>query len=135
MAFATLEDQSGKAELIIFPRTYESVANQLGEDQVILVRGKAQYEEEEWKILAEKISIPQDDEVAMHNNHNMREIFVPRKTTPDQLKQLGTLLKANLGSEKIAITIPNGEQSERIVLPYQVNYNEEVAAAVAKILS
>ncbi len=135
MAFATLEDQSGKAELIIFPRTYESVANQLGEDQVILVRGKAQYEEEEWKILAEKISIPQDDEVALHNNHNMREIFVPRKTTPDKLKELGTLLKANLGSETIAIIIPNGAQSERIVLPYKVNYNPEVEAQVARILT
>jgi DNA polymerase-3 subunit alpha len=135
MAFATLEDQSGKAELIIFPRTYESLKAPLEADQVILVRGKAQYEEEEWKILAEKISIPQDDEIALSKDQDVREIFVPRKTSKEKLKELGQLLKNNLGKERIIIIIPNGEQTEKIALPYKVNYNEEVAKQVADILA
>lgn len=134
MAFATLEDQSGKAELIIFPRTYSELGFQLEQDQVVLVRGKVQHEEEEFKIIAEKIIIPKDEDVEFAKDQDYQEIFVPRKTTPETLKKLGTLLKANLGQEKMVIVIPNGAKAERIVLPYKVNYNEELAKEIEKIL-
>lgn len=135
MAFATLEDQTGKAELIIFPRTYSELGFQLEQDQVVLVRGKVQHEEEEFKIIAEKIIIPKDEEVEFAKDQDYREIFVPRKTSPETLKKLGTLLKANLGQEKVVIVIPNGAKAERIILPYKVNYNEELIKEVEKILT
>ena len=135
MAFATLEDQTGKAELIIFPRTYNELGFQLEQDQVVLVRGKVQHEEEEFKIIAEKIIIPKDEEVELAKDQDYREIFVPRKTSPETLKKLGTLLKANLGQEKVVIVIPNGAKAERIILPYKVNYNEELIKEVEKILT
>lgn len=135
MAFATLEDQSGKAELIIFPRTYNELGFQLEQDQVVLVRGRAQHEEEEFKIIAEKIIIPKSEEVEFAKDQDYQEIFVPRKTSPETLKKLGTLLKANLGQEKVVIVIPNGAKAERIVLPYKVNYNEELVKEIEKILA
>lgn len=135
MAFATLEDQSGKVELIIFPRTYSELGFQIEQDQVVLVRGKVQHEEEEFKIIAEKIIIPKDEEVEFAKDQNYQEIFVPRKTSPETLKKLGTLLKANLGQEKVVIVIPNGAKAERIVLPYKVNYNEELVKEIEKILA
>jgi DNA polymerase-3 subunit alpha len=135
MAFATLEDQSGKAELIIFPRTYSELGFQLEQDQVVLVRGKVQHEDEEFKIIADKIIIPKDEDVEFAKDQDYKEIFVPRKTSPETLKKLGTLLKANLGQEKIVIVIPNGAKPERIVLPYKVNYNEDLAKEIEKILT
>jgi len=135
MAFATLEDQTGKAELIIFPRTYNELGFQLEQDQVVLVRGKVQHEEEEFKIIAEKIIIPKDEEVEFAKDQDYKEIFVPRKTSPETLKKLGTLLKANLGQEKVVIIIPNGAKAERIILPYKVNYNEELIKEIEKILA
>lgn len=135
MAFATLEDQSGKAELIIFPRTYNELGFQLEQDQVVLVRGKVQHEDDEFKIIAEKIIIPKDEDVEFAKDQDYKEIFVPRKTTPETLKKLGTLLKANLGQEKMVIVIPNGAKPERIVLPYKVNYNEDLAKKIEKILT
>ncbi|MBU1033881.1 DNA polymerase III subunit alpha [Patescibacteria group bacterium] len=135
MAFATLEDQTGKAELIIFPRTYGELGFQLEQDQVVLVRGKVQHEEEEFKIIAEKIVIPKDEDVEFSKDHDYKEIFVPRKTSPETLKELGALLKANLGDEKVVIIIPNGANPERIVLPYKVNYNDELVIKIAKILT
>ena len=135
MAFATLEDQTGKAELIIFPRTYNELGFQLEQDQVVLVRGKVQHEEEEFKIIAEKIIIPKDEEVEFAKDQDYKEIFVPRKTSPATLKKLGTLLKANLGQEKVVIIIPNGAKAERIILPYKINYNEELIKEIEKILA
>lgn len=135
MAFATLEDQSGKAELIIFPRTYQELGFQLEQDQVVLVRGKVQHKEEEFKIIAEKIIIPKDEEVEFSRDQDYQEIFVPRKTTPETLKKLGALLKDNLGDQKIVIVIPNGAKAERITLPYKVNYNESLSKKIDEILN
>ncbi len=135
MAFATLEDQTGKAELIIFPRTYEELGFQLEQDQVVLVRGKVQREEEEWKILAEKIIVPKDEEVEMAKGDDYKEIFVPRKTEQATLKKLGNLLKANPGTDKMVIIIPNGAKPERIILPYKVNYTDELAKQVEQLLA
>jgi len=45
MAFATLEDQSGKLELVIFPQAYERCAQLLGTDQPLVVLGTLQHDE------------------------------------------------------------------------------------------
>ena len=56
MAFIALEDLYGVMEVVIFPNIYERYAGLLGEDQVIAVRGKLNFKEEEApKILAEEI--------------------------------------------------------------------------------
>jgi DNA polymerase-3 subunit alpha len=39
-ASATLEDLDGAVEVLFFPRTYETVAEHLADDQVVAVRGK-----------------------------------------------------------------------------------------------
>lgn len=45
MAFATLEDLQGSADLILFPRVWEEVRAQVAVDQIVVVRGKVQIEE------------------------------------------------------------------------------------------
>ena len=135
MAFATLEDQTGKAELVIFPSTYNELGFQLEQDQVVLVRGKVQRGEEDIKIIAEKIIIPKEEEVFLNKDQDFKEIFVPRKTSAATLKKLGVLLKANLGQDKVAIIIPNGAKPERIILPYKVNYDEALAKKIEQVLA
>lgn len=135
MAFATLEDSTGKAEVVIFPKAYESVAGQLQEDSVILARAKVEHSDEEFKLIAERISIPETEELAFTASQDYKEIFVPRKTTPETLKKLGNLLKANHGKEKMVIVIPNGGKPERITLPYTVNWNETLQQQVEKLLN
>jgi DNA polymerase-3 subunit alpha len=41
MAFATLEDESGTIDLVVFPDTFDKVRNLIKPDSVVLVRGKA----------------------------------------------------------------------------------------------
>ncbi|MPM68744.1 hypothetical protein SDC9_115678 [bioreactor metagenome] len=135
MAFATLEDSTGKAEVVIFPKAYESVAGQLQEDSVILARAKVEHSDEEFKLIAERISIPETEELAFTASQDYKEIFVPRKTTPETLKKLGNLLKANHGKEKMVIVIPNGGKPERITLPYTVNWNEALQQQVETLLN
>jgi DNA polymerase-3 subunit alpha len=46
MASFVLEDLEGGAEVLVFPETYKKVVARLAEDQVVLVRGKAEKEDE-----------------------------------------------------------------------------------------
>lgn len=56
MAFFTIEDLVGTAEIIIFPQNYEKYHAYLEEDAKIFVRGRANVEEEKnGKIICEKI--------------------------------------------------------------------------------
>jgi len=133
MAFATLEDTTGKIEFLIFPKLYQKWIGQLAEDSIILLRAKVQNRDKELKLIAEKISLPKTNlpqEVA----GDYQEIFVPRKTSKETLTTLGRLLKSNLGKTKIIIIIPNGGKAEKINLPYQVDWNESLAKQVEELL-
>ncbi|HEU5298928.1 MAG TPA: DNA polymerase III subunit alpha [bacterium] len=55
MAFVTLEDLTGGAEVIIFPKTYEQVHFLLKRDAVVVVRGKVDVAEQQAKILADRL--------------------------------------------------------------------------------
>jgi len=57
MAFLTLEDLYGVAEVVVFPKIFDKYMNLLYEDNVVVVEGRLNVkEEEEPKIIADKIS-------------------------------------------------------------------------------
>ncbi len=55
MAFATLEDLDSKVDLVLFPRTWKLVREQVTVDQVMLVTGKVQIQTDRTSILVEKV--------------------------------------------------------------------------------
>ncbi len=134
MAFATLEDTTGKIEFLIFPKLYQKWIGQLAEDSIVLIRAKVQNKDGELKLIAEKISLPKKDFLKKVEDNHKQEIFVPRKTSKESLKELGQLLKSNLGDTSITIVIPNGAKAEKIDLPYQVNWNKTLAKEVDELL-
>ena len=70
MAFVTLEDLSGRTEVIVFPRTYKTVSDVLVEDTIVLVSAKVSIREgEEAKLLAN--SFVAVDEESLTNTAQM----------------------------------------------------------------
>lgn len=59
MAFLTLEDQTGQVEVVLFPRVLAAAAQYLGDEGVVVVRGKLQNQEDEVKILADEVQLVQ----------------------------------------------------------------------------
>jgi len=55
MAFAQLEDFSGKVELVIFPKTFEKTRELLQNDKIALVTGKVDLRDGAYKIIANTI--------------------------------------------------------------------------------
>ncbi len=55
MAFIQLEDLQGQCEVVVFPRTYLEYQDQLEQDRVVLVKGKAQSRNGRTSVLADSI--------------------------------------------------------------------------------
>ena len=55
MAFATLEDLQGEVELVIFPRVWKQISNQIEIDKLILAEGRLDSESSEPKLLVDTI--------------------------------------------------------------------------------
>ncbi len=55
MAFVNLEDLQGKCEVVVFPRTYAEVKEQLVPDMVVVMKGKAQTREGQTNLLVDSI--------------------------------------------------------------------------------
>jgi DNA polymerase-3 subunit alpha len=57
-AIATLEDLDGVIDVMVFPQTYQLVATQLVEDAVVVVRGKLDKREDQPKLVAMELTLP-----------------------------------------------------------------------------
>jgi DNA polymerase-3 subunit alpha len=134
MAFGTLEDQTGKLNFVVFPRTYSQTRELLRLDAVVIMRGRLDYREEEVQLIVEKVTYPQADLGTFAATHNQHEIFIPRNTTQATLNQLGQLLKSNPGDESVLILIANGAEPEKMLLPYGVKWSVELADKIAVLL-
>lgn len=135
MAFCELEDETGSIEFVVFPRTYQQYAENIVENQVALVKAKVEFQDGEMKLIADKITQPRNLGSNEALNNSAHEIFVPRKTDKQVLQDLGKLLKANKGKDKVVVLIPNGAKPKRMVLPYGVKWNEKLEVQVKKLLS
>ncbi len=60
MAFLQLEDLQGQCEVVVFPRTYQEYEDQLEQDRVVLVKGKAQSRNGRTSVLADSIQTAVD---------------------------------------------------------------------------
>lgn len=134
MCFGTLQDQSGSIRFVVFPRTFQECGSLLAQDKVVLLKGKVNDRDGEINIVAEKITIPTQEDVEFETDQNAHEIFIPRKTEKSTLEELGKLLKANPGKDQVVIVIPNGGKPRRLKLPYTIKMSEGLETKIAEIL-
>ncbi|NPV69295.1 MAG: DNA polymerase III subunit alpha [Firmicutes bacterium] len=56
MAFVTLEDLTGSTEVVVFPRVFGKVSQDIQVDTIVLVTGRVQIQDEQVKVIAESVS-------------------------------------------------------------------------------
>ncbi len=134
MAFGKLEDSTGTIDVVFFPKTYETCAESVKNDSVVLIKAKVDFRDEEMQLLAEKVTSPTISDITNEIAGIHKEIFIPRKTSPETLKRLGELLKSRPGSDSVIILIPNGSQPQKMLLPYGVAWSAKLEAEIATLL-
>lgn len=135
MAFGNLEDETGVAEFVVFPRTFAQHGQDLAEDSVILIKAKVDDQDGELKLIVEKIINPLQLNGEQAKTNGAHEIFIPRKTDKSVLEKLGHFLKKNKGNDKVVVLIPNGERPKKMLLPYGVKWDVDLEKEIQDLLN
>jgi DNA polymerase-3 subunit alpha len=134
MAFGVIEDETGQLEFTVFPRTYKEFGHLLQQDSVALLKAKVEVREETLTLLVEKVTIPSEMQLEHAAAAHHHQVFVPRKTTREKLKELGALLKNNPGDQSVVVLIPNGGEPQKMLLPYGVAWSDALAKQIEELL-
>ena len=98
MMFVTLEDQKGKVELLIFPKTLERTGSLWQEDRIVLVTGKLSDKDGAFKILAEDVK-----EINQQELESFKRVLHTQKSNGHFEKKDTPIEK-----EKMTISLPTG---------------------------
>ncbi|MDY7019739.1 MAG: DNA polymerase III subunit alpha [Cyanobacteriota bacterium] len=100
MAFLQVEDLSGQAEAIVFPRTFQTVEDSLKENVSLLVTGKIDKQEDKIQIIIEETESverilesvkPNEDKNINENQENQPTVRL--YLTPEEIETIGSLDK------------------------------------------
>ena len=116
MSFASLEDMYGTIEMVIFPETYRKYRNLIEEDNVVLVKGKLQVDENDIKLLtSEFIDI---------ESLNLKVLYL--KTEYNRYNMIKKILQENLGDTPVVIYFVDKNKSVKLDEKLWVNINDNL---------
>ena len=130
MAFATLEDELGKIDIVIFPKLFKETSTIWQEDAPLLITGRIDDRNDELSLIVESVEELNNDFL----KSQPEIIEIPRGTDKKVMMQISQVLKTNPGNQSISIVIKNGGADKKINLPYKVNLTEGVRKKVASLL-
>jgi DNA polymerase III subunit alpha len=128
MSFLTIEDETGKVEVVVFPKIFEKCQDMLVENKPIYIEGKTNLREGNISILADIVELTPPKNSAIYDF----VIQIPKNTSQNQLMNLNNLLKKNPNGHRGLIILANGKN---IPLSYGVNYNPDLQKEINRILN
>jgi DNA polymerase-3 subunit alpha len=140
MAFVTLDDGTGKLDVVFFPKTYAKHQPDIVTDNAVIISGELDGKSEKPTLLASSMAAIKPFETGEEGyapiiDDSIVTITIPRGTSKETLTTLGSLLKSNPGNTPIQIIIPNGGPEPKVMqLPYTVDYNQMVQSQVSQLL-
>ncbi|WP_051534039.1 DNA polymerase III subunit alpha [Desulfitibacter alkalitolerans] len=127
MAYATLEDNTGSIECLVFPSVLTQYAQLLQEDNVVRIEGRISYQNEEVKCIVSTIkAIEKDSEKSL-------KISLEKGTNERILEAIRRLLSKYPGD--IPVYIEFLEYQKKIIVDKKlwVNHNEELVGSLLKL--
>jgi DNA polymerase-3 subunit alpha len=125
MAFGSLEDLHGKADLLFFPRTWKNCREEVAVNRILVIIGKVQVREEEINIIVEGVqtnmSLAADED----------PVESPRPAAPPAPEPVGGRLNNGLSRETVADTVGREEpahEPDRAIPPPPPNFDDELLA-------
>jgi DNA polymerase-3 subunit alpha len=136
MAFAQVEDETGKIETVIFPKIFALSRSYLAKDSLVILEGRLELKEENLSLIVEKITPLSPTSQQTEDTSSFDFIIrVPARTRPKVLVELNKLLKENPGEKKGVLLFEQNGDSRRLVLTFGVNYTPEVEKKIKELLS
>lgn len=133
MAFLTVEDRSGRAEIVIFPQRFAEWRSWLKEDQPVLVWGSVDRQDESVKVIAAKIADLSDGRLPKQQVVYLR--ISQEREDPQSLHQLKKILGQYRGTMPVYLYY---ERSKKVLsLPpdrYGLSVNKGSLAKLEQLL-
>lgn len=135
-ASATLEDLAGGVEVLFFPNTYELVGQYVAEDAIVVVRGRVDYRDEQPRLMASDLSLP--DLTAVNADGAVRPLVlsVPaNRCTPPLVDKLRDVLGSHPGPAEVHVKLVNGSRATLLRLgPLRVDPSPALKADLKALL-
>ncbi len=110
MAFITLEDISGIAEIVVFPKVYQDCENLLDEDLPLIIQGKAEIDEQTNKVIADEIISL--DEARKKYIESARILLRSDQVSRRRIEDLKKLILQNHGTCPVQLTLHYDNRGE-----------------------
>ena len=125
MCFLKLQDETGSIEVLVFPRVYATCRQYLLPDQIIIVRGKLELNEETPIVIAGEIQSFEAAHKASMQEEEILEVFLAPDTDRVLLSKIYQVLKKNPGEIPTFLVLPsrNGT-AKKFPVPFQTRKNQ-----------
>jgi DNA polymerase-3 subunit alpha len=131
MAFATIEDGTGKIEIVVFPKTYGLDKTIWEKDKVVIVKGKLEKRDEEYSVIVDEGKRLNGDEGKGYDF----VIRVPKGTTSKTLMELNAILKGSPGDKMGVLIFENGGAPRKLELSFGIDFNPEILEQIKSLLN
>ncbi len=131
MAFASIEDETGKLEVVIFPTVFEQSRNSIISEKIVIIEAKIEQRDERQSLIAEKIIDSEKREEIEQMGQEEFVIKIPKGTSSATLVKLNTLLKKNPGQNYGSIHFPAGKEYR---ITSGVNWSNELEIEIRRLL-
>lgn len=132
MAFASLDDGTGKIELVIFPKVFALTRSLWQKEKIVIVEGKLDQREDESPNLMVDSARSLSESADQGIDYTVR---VPKGISSTTLMELNRLLKENSGEKKGLLIFENGESSpKKLVLNFGVSFNKSLEEKINQLL-
>ncbi len=123
MAFLTVEDKSGIADIIVFPQSYQEIKDVLQEGKPILIAGSINVKNGEKSIVMDKVKYI--DESKYGDNFDGITFRIRPSHTEDQIRDLKKYISESQGDIPVKIIVNEDGKSRSVVLEKTIALNSE----------
>lgn len=128
MVFATVKDETGSIDVVVFPKLYSETKDVWSKLGGVLITGKVNQREEQTSILADAVETADN-----FGENGDFVITIPRGVDNQKLEKLRDVLKSSPGACRVSLAFEGSEGS--IPVPFLVNWGERLSRAVSELLS
>ena len=121
MAFLSVEDKSGLADIIVFPKSYQEVRNSLVEGKPMLIAVRISVKAEEKSLIMEKGQYI--DEEKYGDDFEGITFRIRDKHTEEEIKELKAYISRANGDLPVRIIVNSGQESKSVVLEKRISMN------------
>ncbi len=126
MAYIMLEDLTGQLEVLVFPKNFTKFNHLLQNDQVVIARGRFNYQEDKPKLMLDQLEALEDEKLYLK---------IPVSLDEEQaLKAIIPVIKRHRGNTPLYLYFPGSKKLVQCETHYWVHYSAVLQEELEKIL-